>query len=585
MPFDFFMTCAEIKQNLIKIIKKAVPEVSADFSFEFEIPPDPKMGDLGLTCFELAKVLKKKPVALAKFLANKITTNLLVVKAKNIGPYLNFFLNKKLWFEIVINEILEKKEDFGLTNYGQKKIVLIEYSAPNTNKPQHLGHLRNNFLGAAMAEILAKQGFRVIKVNLINDRGIHITKSMLAYQKWGAGKTPEDEKMKGDHFVGKYYLLFEKRSKEDPSLIEGAQALLRKWEKGDPETIALWQKMNQWALEGFKETYKRIGVDFDKWYFESDIYQAGREIVLQALKKGFCYRREDGAIEINLEKYGLGKKVLLRPDETSVYVIQDIGLAKIKHQEFKPTKSIYVVAAEQDLHFKILFTILEVFGFPWAKNCYHLSYGLIFLPEGRMKSREGTVVEADEIMAEVESLAKSEILARNPNLSPLEVSERARLIGLAALKFHLLKFTPSQTIDFKPKASISFEGATGSYLQYTYARIQSIVEKYQKEKEMSKEEISVNFYDLNKSEEVGLLKMLYLYPEVLFRSGFLYNPAYLANYLLDLAQLFNSFYHKYQVVRAESKEISLARLRLAQAVGQVVKNGLEILGIKVVKEM
>ena len=578
------MTSAGIKQNLINIIRKAVPGIPADFNFEFETPPDSKMGDLGIACFGLAKVLKKDSNDLSRFLADKIKPSLLVVKIKNVGPYLNFFLNKRLWFEVVINEILTEREKFGMTNYGRKRTILIEYSNPNTNKPLHLGHLRNSFLGAAVANILAKLGFRVVKINLINDRGVPIAKSMLAYQKWGEKKTPEDENIKSDYFVGKHYLLFEERAKEDSSLLNEVQELLKKWEEGDPETILLWQKMNQWALSGLKETYKKVGIDFDKWYFESDCYQVGKEIVLKALKKGLCYKRDDGAIEINLEKYGLGKKVLLRADGTSVYITQDIGLAKIKHQDYKPAKSIYVVASEQDLYFKILFKILEIFGFSWASNCYHFSYGLVFLPEGRMKSREGTVVEADEIIAEMESLAKSEILARNPNLSPLEVSERARLIGLAALKFHFLKFTPGQTITFDPKSSLSFEGATGPYLQYTYARIQSIVKKYEEERGL-REAANSNFRELDKIEEIGLLKKIFLYPDILLKAGLVYNPAYLVTYLLELAQLFNTFYHRHQIIKAKKDDLALARLQLARAVGQIIKNGLEILGIPVLEEM
>ncbi len=578
------MICAEIKQNLINIIRKVMPGIPVDFCFEFEIPPNRRMGDLGLACFNLAKVFKKSPVEIAQFLAEKIKISLLVVKAKNDGPYLNFFLNKKLWFEIVISEILEKKEKFGEANLGQNKKILIEYSAPNTNKPQHLGHLRNNFLGASLANILIRLGFKVIRVNLINDRGIHITKSMLAYQKWGKGETPESEKIKGDYLVGKYYLLFEEWFKENQALLEEAQELLRRWERGEPETIALWQKMNNWAIAGFKETYKKIGVEFDKWYFESDLYYLGKKIVLKALKKGLCHRREDGAIEINLEKYGLGKKVLLRADGTSVYITQDIGLAKIKYQDYKPAKSIYVVAVEQDLYFKTLFKVLEIFGFPWAKRCYHLSYGLVFLPEGCMKSREGNVVEADEIITEIESLAKSEILARSPNISPIEVSKRAQIIGLAAIKFHFLKFTPLQAINFDPKTSLSFEGATGPYLQYTYARIQSIVEKYQAEKG-SVDNLNYNFEYLNKPEEIDLLKKIFIYPDILVKAGLTYNPACLAIYLLELAQFFNTFYHQHQVIKAESDELALARLKLSQAVGQIIKNGLEILGISVLKEM
>jgi arginyl-tRNA synthetase len=577
------MNINEIKKHLEKIIKDNLATLPKDFSINLEIPPNPKMGDLAIGCFEIAKFLKKSPQEIAKELASQIKPDEIIEKTKNIGPYLNFILRKELWFKTVCQEILEKKEKFGNSDLGKKKKILIEYSAPNTNKPQHLGHLRNNFLGMAVANLFSCLGFKVIKVNLINDRGIHICKSMLAYQKWGDNKTPESEKMKGDHFVGKFYVMFEEKAKEDPKLLDEAQELLKKWENGDTETLALWQKMNQWAIEGFKQTYKKIGAEFDKWYYESDTYKLGKKIILKALKKKICYQRPDGAIEIDLTKDGLGKKVLIRADGTSVYITQDIGLAKLKWDDFKPDRSIYVVASEQDYHFKILFTVLALFGFNWVKNLYHLSYGLVFLPEGRMKSREGKVIDADELIAEMEKLAKGEILSREPNISPIELSTRAEKIALAAVKFFFLKVTPKQEINFKPEESISFEGATGPYLQYTYARIRSIIKKSNIQYPIFN--IQIDYSTLGNRAEVEILKSLFIFPEIIQRAALAMDPSSLTIYLLKLCQKFNEFYHQHPVLKAKNQNLIKARLILIQAVAEVIKKGLEILGIQTLEIM
>lgn len=580
------MTIQDIHEHIFKVIKNALPDLPKDFSIDLEIPPQPEMGDLAVGCFEMAKSLKQSPIKIAEDLTQKVQSDEIIEKTENVGPYFNLFLKKEIWFKTVCQEILEKKEKFGDSNFGKNKKILIEYSAPNTNKPQHLGHLRNNFLGMAISNLFSVLGFQVIRVNLINDRGIHICKSMLAYQKWGENKTPETEKMKGDHFVGKYYVMFEERAKEEPKLFEEAQELLKKWENRDTETLALWRKMNQWAIEGFKQTYKKIGAEFDKWYYESDTYQLGKKIILKALKKKICYKRSDGAIEIDLTRDDLDKKVLIRADGTSVYITQDIGLAKLKYDDFKPDRSIYVVASEQEYYFKVLFTVLALFGFKWVKNLYHLSYGLVFLPEGKMKSREGKVIDADEIIAEMEKLAKGEILAREPNISPTELSNRAEKIALSALKFFFLKFTPKQKINFKPEESISFEGATGPYIQYTYARIRSIVKKsIQNQLKHKTIKLDIDYRVLGNKEEIEILKQLFLFPNIIKQAALAMNPAYLANYLLQLCQKFNEFYHQHQVLKAETQNLVQARLILIQAVAEVIKKGLNILGIQTLEIM
>jgi arginyl-tRNA synthetase len=579
------MDIFSIKNHLINSIKNNFPDLPTDLKIDLEIPPNPKMGDLGVGCFNLGKFLKKSPEKIAQFLASQIKPDEIIEKVKAEGPYLNFFLKKEIWFKTVCEEILKKGKNFGNLKIGKKEKILIEYSAPNTNKPQHLGHLRNNFLGMSVANLFSCLGFKVIKVNVINDRGIHICKSMLAYKKWGENKTPEEDKLKGDHFVGKFYVLFEEEAKKNPKLLEEAYDLLRKWEKKDEETLILWQKLNKWALKGFKQTYKKIGIKFDKWYYESDFYKLGKRIVLKALKKGLCYKREDGAIEIDLTSRGLGKKVLIRADGTSVYITQDIGLAKLKHDDFKPTRSIYVVASEQDFYFKVLFTVLEIFGFKWAKNLYHLSYGLVHLPEGVMKSREGKVIDADDLITEIEKLAKGEILAREPNISPIDLSERAEKVALAAIKFFFLKVSPKQDLYFKPQESISFEGSTGPYILYTYVRIRSILRKANFVLEKNKKEkIEIDYAVLKNKEEVEILKLLYIFPEIIEKSALSFDPSILAHYLLKLSQTFNEFYHRHQVLQSEEKT-KIARLVLIKSVSIVIKKGLEILGIQTLEVM
>ena len=591
------MTIQSLKKKIIDDLKAALPHLPKEVKIELELPPQLEWGDFSFPCFSLAPILKKSPEKIAEELAEKLPRTIafgelrgksasyrasknLIEKVVNVGPYLNFFLKKDIFFKTVLKEILEKRDDFGKGERRKEKI-LIEYSGPNTNKPQHLGHLRNNFLGMAIGNLLEFEGQEVTRINLVNDRGIHIAKAMLAYLKRGEGKTPESEGKKGDFFVGEYYVLFEQKAKENPELLNEVQELLKKWEMGDEQTLALWRKMTDWAIKGLEETYQKIGTKFDKWFYESDFYQDGKKIAKKALKKGFCYRREDGAIEIDLTQFNLGKKVLLRPNGTSVYLTQDLALSVIKQKEFKPKKSVYVVASEQDAYFKALFKILEIFGYQWAKNLYHLSYGMVFLPEGRMKSREGKVVEADELIALMEKLAKEEILSRQKDIAPDELSKRAKIIALAALKFYFLHITPPQDIIFDPDKSISFLGATGPYLLYTCARIQSILRKKVEENETP---LSIDYACLTKKEERELIILLSNFEETVSRSAFFYNPACLAEYLLSLAQKFNEFYHLYPVFRP-GDSLVYARLSLCQAVVQVLKNGLSLLGIETVEKM
>jgi arginyl-tRNA synthetase len=574
----------EIQEIIIQSIKEAVREdLPKDFLFRLERSEQLEQGEFTFPCFQLSQLLERDSAKLAQYFKKEIDKKKIefLEKIESKGPYLNFFIKKNIFFQAICEQISEEKDRFGYSSGSQKQKIGIEYSAPNTNKPQHLGHLRNNLLGDSLANLFRAQGLKVLTFNLINDRGIHICKSMLAYQKWGEGKTPESEKIKGDHFVGDYYVLFEQESQKDPSLLEEAQKMLQEWENGDPHVLDLWQKMNKWAMEGIEETYSKLGIKFDYIHFESDVYNSGKDIVNKALKKNLCYQREDGAVEIDLEEYNLGKKVLLRSDQTSVYITQDIGLAKI-YNDFNLDCFIYVVASEQNHYFQVLFKVLDIFGLNQEGLCReHFSYGLVFLPEGKMKSREGEVVDIDELVKKMEQMSKTEILKRNSSLSPLEVSTRAQIIAQSALRFFFLKFRPDQKVNFSPEDSLSFEGDTGPYLQYTYARIQSILNK-NSEKENKDQEI--DFSLLGTESEINLAQFLSLFPQIIQRAGQERNPSLLAHYLLKLGHQFNEFYHQSNILKS-LPGLRTARLQLLLGVAQVLKNGLELLGIKVLQKM
>ncbi|MCK4968287.1 MAG: arginine--tRNA ligase [Candidatus Aenigmarchaeota archaeon] len=573
-----------LKQYLINQIKQVIKQEYHLLSREVILtnPPDAQLGDWSFACFSLAKKIKQSPDKVAQHLSEQLQIDKIITKIVVVGPYINFFVNKTVWFKYTLRLIQQKGKDYGRNQQGLGKRVMVEFSSPNTNKPQHLGHLRNDLIGDALSNLLTFSGYQVIRSNLINDRGIHIAKAMLAYQKWGENKTPTSEKMKGDYFVGDYYRLFGKKVKENPHLLDEAQDLLKKWERRDNQTIALWQKLNDWALNGLIATYQELGIKFDRWYFESEIYQSGKKIILQALKKGLCYQQADGAIEIDLGDEKLGKKVLLRADHTSIYITQDIGLAKLKFDQYNLDKSIYVVGSEQIYYLQVLFKILKLLSFPWAEQCYHLTYGMVNLPSGKMKSREGNVVEIDTLIQELKQLAQAEILSREPNISGEELNKRSKKIALGALKFYVLKFTLSQEVNFKPKESISFEGNTGPYLQYTYARIQGILNKAKTDEPL---DLVDDFSALKEETEIQLLKLLSQFPEVVKQAGEEYNPAQLANYLLCLTQSFNKFYHQCSVLQASTKQIRQARLVLISSVAIVLENGLHLLGIKPLDQM
>jgi len=575
-------------ENLIKQTLKKKLNIKDFKNLELELatPPDFKMGDYSWPCFSLAKIVKKSPREIAEILAEGIKPTKEIEKVEAVIGYLNFFVNKILLAEITIKKTLKKKDNYGkgnLAKTSKDKKIILEFSSPNTNKPQHLGHLRNNVLGEALASILKSQNFKIIKTNLINDRGIHICKSMLAYQKFGNKETPKSSGLKGDYLVGKYYVLFGEKVKENQKLLEEAQELLRKWEAGDKETRKLWQKMNSWVYQGFKKTYKKLGVTFDRYDFESKVYESGKIEVLKAFKKGICYKREDGAIEIDLNKYNLDKKVLIRADGTTIYIIPDIGVAKLRYKKEKFDQCLYITGFEQEYHFKVLFKILELFNpdFNWHDKLFHFPYGMVFLPEGKIKSREGKTVEADELIKEIEDLAKKEILKREPKLPQNELKKRAEKIALSSLKFFLLKFTPKQEIHFDPQKEVSFEGATGPYLQYTYARIKSILRKAGPDKLKTK----LNFASFKTEEEKELIKLIYTFADILSLAAINYNPAMLCEYLLQLASLFNKFYQKIPVLKAETKELKEARVALIKCAAIVIKNGLKILGIETLEKM
>jgi len=567
----------------LHIIEKIVDEAGTEGIDEslIEVPPDPKLGDYAFPCFTLSKKLKKSPQQIAEWLKMKIKPDDVIEEVRNIGPYVNFFVNRSIISERTLKELFNTKDNYGKSKIGEGKKVIIEFPAPNTNKPLHLGHLRNMALGESMSNLLESQGYDLVRVNLNNDRGIHICKSMLAYKRWGEGKTPDTTGKKSDHFVGDFYVLFCQKEKEDPKIADDAQEMLRLWESNDPEIRRLWEKMNTWALLGFEQTYKDFGLKkFNKVYYESKTYEKGKDIVMGGLKKGLFKKNAEGSVVVDLGEEGLGEKVLLRSDGTSVYVTQDLYLAWLKHQDFNYERSIYVVASEQNFHFKVLFLILKKLGFDFVRGCYHFAYGMVLLPDGRMKSREGTVVDADDLMLEMEDLAKDEIIKRYNDLEEQKIHDRAKVIGIGALKFYLLVTDPVKDITFHPEQSISFEGETGPYVQYVHARICSIIRKYNKS--VTDE---VKFQLLSADAEKELIKRLSNFETVLSQATEQYKPSILAKYLIDLGQKFNIFYDACPVLKAGDEETVKARILLCDAVRQVLANGLHLLGIKAPEEM
>ncbi len=546
-------------------------------------------GDYTLVVFPLVRQMKMKPEAAGEKIGELLLNEPEFTAYNVVKGFLNLSISEDLYREFLHYFSWERKSN--------DKTTMVEYSSPNTNKPLHLGHIRNNLLGNSVSRILNANGDHVIQTQIINDRGIHICKSMLAWQKWGNGETPESANMKGDHLVGKYYVEFDKHyrseirdlvakgmsedeaKKEAPLLLE-AQEMLRQWEDGDMEVRSLWEKMNSWVYEGFNATYQRMDVHFDTVLYESETYVLGKDIVKQGLENGVFYQKEDGSVWINLTDEGLDEKLILRSDGTSVYITQDIGTAVKRHDDHSFNEMIYVVGNEQDYHFKVLFLILEKLGYDWAKNLEHLSYGMVDLPEGKMKSREGTVVDADDLMEEMHQTAK-EIANEAGKLDDFSDEEKESIyetIGMGALKYYILKVDPKKRILFDPKESVDFNGNTGPFIQYTYVRIQSILRKAG---DYTFENLA---YDFNPVEK-EILQHLSDFEETLQKAADELSPAHMANYVYDLVKLFNSFYQNYSILNAEEEEAKNARLLLAKKVGETVKIALDLLGIKVPARM
>ena len=567
-------------QEIFSLFKKALTQKELK-EIEIVYPPEKEFGDFSAPCFPLARFYKKSPPEIAQELTKKIKPfpGGVIKKIKAEGPYLNFFVDSKKQAEIVLGEIEEKQEKIGRNFSGRGKKVLIEYVSPNTNKPLHLGHGRNAVLGWSLAEILKENGYKVVKVCLINDRGIHICKSMLAYLKKGKGLTPQEVGIKGDHFVGDYYVLYEDLKKGNHRLEEEAYELLQKWEEGDQKTRALWRQMTDWVLEGIKTTFQKIGIDFDKFYFESQFYTKGKEIVQKGLQKGL-FKEKDGAVVAELGKYNLPDKVLLRSDGTSLYITQDIYLTYLKYKDYKPDKIVHVIAAEQDLAQKQLFAILDILGFPVAKYLYHLSYGMVNVEGGKLKSRSGVKVDIDTLLKELGKLASLNIRAREEEINEEELEERSEKIALAALKYYLLYYNPKTTINFHKEKALSFEGRTGPYLLYSYARAVNILKKAGFKEEKKKK----TSYSFKAAEEQALLDLLAKFSGVIKEAGDNYDPSLLAKYLYELSKSFHEFYHACPVVSA-SPSLKNARLYLVKSFQIVLRKGLKLLGIKTLEKM
>lgn len=559
-------------------------------------------GDLTIVIFPFVKMVRKSPEAIGNELGNFICEHESLVENFNvIKGFLNLCIGKKHWID-ELSEI-DKNDIFGYkTATDDSPLVMVEYSSPNTNKPLHLGHIRNNLLGYSLSEILKANGYKVVKTNIVNDRGIHICKSMLAWQKFGNGATPQSTGKKGDHLVGDFYVKFDKeykkqidelkaqgQSEEDakrnaPLMIE-AQEMLRKWEAGDANVRSLWNEMNSWVYAGFDETYKRLGIDFDKIYYESQTYLEGKSKVEEGLAKGIFHKKADGSVWANLTAEGLDEKLLLRADGTSVYMTQDIGTAKLRFEDFPIDKMIYVVGNEQNYHFQVLSILLDKLGFSWGKDLVHFSYGMVELPEGKMKSREGTVVDADDLMDEMINTAKetSQELGKQNSQNEAEADEIATTVGLGALKYFILKVDPRKNMLFDPKESIDFNGNTGPFIQYTHARIKSVLRKAAEQ--------GINFEDTMpkpdavSEKEAYLIQQMTLFPEIVRQAGNEYSPSVIANYIYDLGKEYNQFYHDFSILKEENESLRSFRLLLSKNIAKIIKLGMNLLGIKVPERM
>ena len=559
-------------------------------------------GHLTLVVFPLLKISRKAPEQTAQEIGAYLKEHESAVAAYNvIKGFLNLTVASACWIELL--DEIHAADRYGLTEAApDAPLVMIEYSSPNTNKPLHLGHVRNNLLGNALANIIAANGNRVVKTNIVNDRGIHICKSMLAWKKFGGGETPESSGKKGDHLVGDYYVAFDKHYKAEVAelmaggmtkeeaeaaspLMKEAHEMLVKWEAGDPEVRALWEMMNSWVYAGFDETYRKLGVSFDKIYYESQTYLEGKEKVLEGLEKGLFYRKDDGSVWADLTPEGLDQKLLLRADGTSVYMTQDIGTAKLRFRDYPIDKMVYVVGNEQNYHFQVLSILLDKLGFEWGKSLVHFSYGMVELPDGKMKSREGTVVDADDLIEEMIQTARetSGELGKLDGISQAEADDIARIVGLGALKYFILKVDARKNMTFNPKESIDFNGNTGPFIQYTYARIRSILRKAAEAGIVIPDRLPEDV-QLSEKEE-GLIQMLADFAAVVRQAGTDYSPSVIANYCYDLVKEYNQFYHDFSILREENEDLKLFRLALSENVGKIVRLGMGLLGIEVPERM
>lgn len=556
-------------------------------------------GDWTYVVFPLLKASRKKPEDTAREIGDALSARYPMVSGfEVVKGFLNLTMSNE-WHIAMLADIAGEPHYGAIEVKDDAPLVMVEYSSPNTNKPLHLGHIRNNLLGFSIARILTEKGYRVVKTNIVNDRGIHICKSMLAWKKWSNGETPESSGKKGDHLVGDYYVLFDKHfkaevkeleakgySKEEAEqrspLMQEAREMLRRWEEGDEEVRALWRTMNEWVYEGFAETYRRLGVDFDKIYYESNTYLVGKGEVLRGLEEGILQKHPDGSVWFDLRDEGMDEKLLLRADGTSVYMTQDVGTAKMRFGDYPIDKMVYVVGNEQEYHFKVLSLLLDRLGFAFGKGLYHFSYGMVELPDGKMKSREGTVVDADDLMEDMVARAKEIALeaGRAKDFSDTELNEVAEKVGLGALKYFILKVDPRKNMLFNPKESIDFNGNTASFIQYTYARIQSLLERA----DVGDKDTDWQHAPLNETEK-KLILSLAAYPQVVSDASDAYNPAVIANWVYDVVKQYNSFYHDYSVLREENAPIRAARLMLSRTVADVVERAMYLLGIDMPKRM
>lgn len=597
-----------LQEKTSEAISKLYGQLVAPESIAIEKTKKEISGDYTVVVFSLSRISRKSPEITAQEIGKFLVENIdLVHEVTVIKGFLNLTLKDGFWTDFLTQNLNDPS--FGIKSMENGHPVLLEYSSPNTNKPLHLGHIRNNLLGFSLARILEANGHKVVKLNLVNDRGIHICKSMLAYMKWGNNETPASSGLKSDHLIGKYYVLFDRKYKEEVrSLIEDgmneedamrkapviaeAQELLQKWEAKDPQVRELWARMNDWAFTGFNETYNNLGVSFDLIQHESETYLSGKDIVMEGVKKGGFLRREDGSIWVDLTAEGLDEKLLLRGDGTSVYMTQDLGTAQLRYNDFNPSKMIYVVGNEQNYHFDVLQRTLKKLGRDWADKIFHLSYGMVELPEGKMKSREGTVVDADDLILEMISTAEetTRALGKVDTFPEEEAKDLFRIIGLGALKYFILKVDPKKNMLFDPKESIDFNGNTGPFIQYTYARIRSLLKKSEEiigdQNSLIKDKRADGTFALSLLPvEKEILKLLYQFPLLVLQAGENYSPATIANYVYDLSKEYNQFYQEIPVLKEEDQSIRIMRLKLSLFTGEVIKKATWLLGIEVPERM